>query len=139
MKRLLMIVIATLGFGITTAANATTITYTAVLNGASESAPNDSLGTGLATAYFDDVANTLSLNVTFSGLSDGTTASHIHCCTALADAGTAGVATRVPNFLGFPTDVLAGSYSTVLDLAMTSSYNPAFITANVNIEGARSV
>jgi len=88
-------------------------TLSGTLNGANESPSNASPGIGFTTVIYDSTAHTLSVNVTFSGLTGPTTASHIHCCTATAGTGTAGVATTTPTFAGFPT-----------------SYNPAFITAN---------
>jgi hypothetical protein len=68
--------------------------------------------------------------VTFSGLSSGTTASHIHAATAMPGTGTAGVATQVPTFTGFPLGVTSGSYDHTFDLTLDSSYNPAFESAN---------
>src|SRR6516162_5415276 len=113
------------------AAHATIMTYAASLTGPGESPPNTSPGTGSATVITDDVANTLSvINVTFQGLEGTTTASHIHCCTASPFTGTAGVATMVPTFANLPLGVTSGDFSQVLDLTMTSAYNPAFVTAN---------
>jgi CHRD domain/PEP-CTERM motif len=111
-------------------ASATVFQYEAILNGPSESPPNTSPGTGLALVNFDNVANTLTVDVTFSGLEAGTTASHIHAPTASPGTGTAGVATTLPYFPNFPIGVMSGSYSNVLDLTSTASYNPAYITAN---------
>jgi len=109
-------------------ADATTITYTAVLNGAAENPVNGSPGTGTTTVVVDDVLNTLEVTVNFTGLLGLTTASHIHCC-ALAPA-TALVATTTPTFLGFPLMVTSGFYNSILDLTAASSYNPAFVTAH---------
>ena len=67
--------------------------------------------------------------MTFGGLLSPTTAAHIHCCQPLGT--NAIVATTTPTFPGFPLGVTAGGYiSPVFDLTMTSSYNPAFITAH---------
>lgn len=107
---------------------ATTITYEAKLTGSNEFPPNASPGTGTAIVVIDDVAETLNIQITFSGLTGNTTASHIHCCTASPNTGTAGVATTVPTFLGFPIGVTSGSYSNTLDLTLASSYNPIFVT-----------
>src|SRR5688572_22118433 len=60
----------------------------------------------------------------------GVTASHIHAATAVPGVGTAGVATTVPTFTGFPSGVTAGDYDRVFDMTLASSYNPAYITAN---------
>jgi len=109
---------------------ATVIHYQAFLDGPSESPPNGSAGTGFATVDYDNLAHTLAVHVTFSGLSGTTTASHIHSATTLPGQGTAGVATTTPTFAGFPLGVTAGTYDNVLDLTQASSYNPAFVSAN---------
>jgi CHRD domain-containing protein/PEP-CTERM motif-containing protein len=107
------------------------ITYTVVMSGPAESPPNASPGTGSALIIIDSTANTLNIaSETFSGLTSGTTASHIHCCTAVAGAGTVGVATQVPTFSGFPLGVTSGSYSMLFDMTQASTWNPAFITAS---------
>jgi hypothetical protein len=110
--------------------HATVSIYSVVLNGASESPVNASPGTGTATVTIDDVLNTLSLSVSFSGLTGNTTAAHIHCCTAVAGTATAGVATTTPTFAGFPLGVTSGSYSVTLDETLAGSWNAAYITAN---------
>lgn len=130
MKRLLISVITALGFFMAHGAHAGVVTYTAVLNGASEATPNASPATGFATVVFDDVAHTMSLNVTFSGLTGETTAAHIHCCTAVAGEGTAGVTTMTPSFLGFPLGVTSGNYIHTFDLTQAGSFNAMFITNN---------
>jgi CHRD domain/PEP-CTERM motif len=100
------------------------------LDGPSEFPANASPGTGFATVNFDDSANTLFVDLVFSGLLGTTTASHIHAATAVPGAGAAGVATTTPTFPGFPLGVTSGSYTVTLDLTSASSYNPAYITAN---------
>ena len=85
-------------------------------------------GTGNATVTTDDVANTLAVDVTFSGLLAGTTASHIHCC--VAPPGATGVATTVPTFPHLPLGVTSGTFHELLDLTSLSSYNPVFVAAN---------
>src|SRR5207302_9751891 len=89
----------------TATASATSFTYQANLNGASESPSTNSPGTGSALVTFDDGAHTLHVNVFFSGLTSGTTAAHIHCCTTSSGTGNAGVATQTPTFTGFPLGV----------------------------------
>jgi hypothetical protein len=111
-------------------ASASIFVFKATLDGASEAPPNASTGTGTAKLLWDDVAQTMSLDMTFSGLTAPTTASHIHAATDEPGAGTAGVATQVPSFVGFPLGVTAGSYSHVFDLTDLATYNPAFVTAN---------
>ncbi len=93
-------------------ARANTITYQAILSGPAESPPNASPGTGLGIITIDDVANTMRVQVTFADLvttGTGTTASHIHCCTAAPGIGTAIVATQTPTFTGFPLGVRSGT------------------------------
>jgi hypothetical protein len=124
------LLVAAVILGLTGSAYSAPITYTAILNGVNESPANASPGTGFATVIFDAVANTMNVNVSFSGLTAGTTASHIHCCTAAPGAGTAGVATQTPTFTLFPLGVTSGTYDHLFDMTLASSYNPAFVTAN---------
>src|SRR6476659_2659972 len=101
------------------------------MDGPSE--PTTSPGTGYGTALYDDIAHTLTLDCTFSGLvttGTGTTASHIHAATSLPFQGTAGVATTTPSFAGFPLGVRAGTFHSVLDLTQSSSWNPSYVSAN---------
>jgi hypothetical protein len=119
---------AILGFA--QGAHAVPIVYTANLTGPGESPPNTSPGTGFAEVDFDIAAHTMRVDVTFSGLQGTTTASHIHSATALPGAGTAGVATQVPSFVGFPLGVTSGTYDHTFDTSLASTYNPAFVTAN---------
>ena len=112
-------------------ANAIPITFTATLAGANEVPAVPSPGTGLATVILDATAQTLQVNVTFSGLTSNTVAAHIHCCQPLGT--NAGVATTVPAFPGFPIEPLNGvtseTYSSqVFDLTQSLIYNPAFVT-----------
>ncbi|HPM24117.1 MAG TPA: CHRD domain-containing protein [Phycisphaerae bacterium] len=115
---------------IATAASAAPIYYQAVLSGPAESPPNASPGTGLALVDIDVVAHTLHVNVEFAGLLGNSTAAHIHAPTAVPGTGTAGVATMLPTFLGFPAGVTAGTYDATFDTSLTSTYNAAFVTAN---------
>jgi hypothetical protein len=117
---------------------AATFTFTVNLSGPNEAPPNASPGTGTALIVFDNVAHTLFLDVAFSGLVAGTSASHIHCCTAVPGTGTAGVATQLPSFVGFPLGVTAGTFSNTLNLTQASSYNPAFVTASGGIAAAEA-
>jgi CHRD domain len=104
--------------------------YYANLDGASESPANASPGTGFTTVIIDTVAHTLHVQVTFSDLTAGTTASHIHAATAVPGAGTAGVATTTPTFTGFPLGVTSGTYDHTFDLTNPGSWNPNFINNN---------
>ena len=113
-------------------AAAQTIQYAATMNGLSESPSNLSPGVGFGTFTLTD-NRFLAMNVTFSGLTGTTTASHIHCCTALPFAGTAGVATELPSFDGFPLGVTGGTFVRTIDLSLASTYNPAFLNNATNM------
>ena len=102
--------------------------FTASLKGSDERPPAATPGTGFGVVTIDDVANTMRVEVDFSGLLGTTVASHIHCCAPLHT--NAGVATTVPTFPGFPLGVTAGSYDQTFDMTLASSYNPAFVTAH---------
>jgi hypothetical protein len=116
--------------GIPATSRASIIVYVAHLTGPNESPPNASTGTGDAEVDFDIVAHTMHVHATFSGLLGKTTASHIHAATALPGTGTAGVATTVPSFPGFPLGVTSGTFDNTFNTLDAASYNPAFVTAN---------
>src|ERR1035438_1981148 len=104
--------------------------FSAALSGPNESPANASLGPGVAVVTYEGTTIMLQVQVTFSGLTGSTTASHIHAATPTPGTGTAGVATTTPTFAGFPLGVTSGSYFNILDLTLLSSYNPAYVTAN---------
>jgi len=128
MKRLLLLVAIALLYA--PVARATPIVLAAVLSGLNEIPAVATPATGLATVTLDPVAQTLQLNVTFSGLTSPDVAAHIHCCLPSPFAPmNVGVATTVPAFPGFPLGVTAGTYtSPIFDLTQPLIYNPAFIT-----------
>ncbi|MBS0347538.1 MAG: CHRD domain-containing protein [Proteobacteria bacterium] len=105
-------------------AGAEVLSYSAFLSGAAEATPNASPATGKAMIAVDTVLHTMQVDVVFAGLLGPTTAAHIHCCTL----PTAGVATSLPTFTGFPSGVTSGSYSHLFDLTLASSWNPVFVT-----------
>jgi hypothetical protein len=124
------------------AAHADVVNLFANLNGANDSTP--SLGTGSVQVVLNTTAQTLQLNVTFSGLTSPDNAAHIHCCAPLGT--NVGVATTVPTFgaLGpnpeFPLGVTSGTYDQTFDLSDSRFYNPAFVTANGGtVAGAEAV
>jgi len=110
-------------------AKADVFEYQAFLDGPSEPS-SASLGTGSASVAYDDAAHTLSLNVTFTGLTGTTTAAHIHGPTAVPGTATAGVITQTPTFSGFPLGVTSGSYTATFNLTQAGSWNTAYINAN---------
>ena len=110
-------------------ADASQITLSGILSAANENPSNPSLATGSVTAIVDNVALTINLSVSFSGLTGGDVAAHIHCC--VAQGGNAGVATAVPVLPGFPMGVTSGTFNNQLfSLLDPTFYNPAFITSN---------
>lgn len=104
--------------------------YWVSLSGPAEVPVNNSPGIGKGLVTIDVAANTMRVQVTFSGLLAGVTASHIHAPTAVAGAGTAGVATTTPTFTGFPSGVTFGTYDQTFNMLLASSYNPSFVTNN---------
>lgn len=115
---------------LTSVSQASLIQYFANLDGVSESPPNASPATGFVNVDYDNVAHTLHIHAEFSGLLGTTTASHIHAPTSLPGTGTASVATTVPSFAGFPLGVTSGTFDNTLDLTLSSSWNPTFVSNN---------
>ena len=103
--------------------------WIAQLSGAAEEPPNASPGIGTMRFTLVD-ATTLRIYGSFSGLLSPTVAAHIHCCTADALAGTAGVATTTPTFATFPNGVQSGSFDYLMDLENATSFRPAFLAAS---------
>jgi CHRD domain len=133
MKLKCLLILSPVAAALMLVANATAVPveYVATLSGAKEVPPNASPGTGSVTAIFDFAAHTLDLHVTFSGLTSPTVAAHIHAPTTFAFTGTAGVATQVPSFVGFPLGVTSGTYDPpTFNTLDPSFYNPTFITNN---------
>ena len=73
----------------------------------------------------DPTAETIQVNVTFSGLGTPATAAHINCCLAFPfQSVSVGVATTVPAYLGFPLGGTSGDYhSAVLSLLDPATYS----------------
>lgn len=114
-----------------------TIVYTTSLSGPNENPPIASPGIGVAAVTVDTTAHTLRVQEAFTGLTTGTTASHIHCCVT-TPTGTAGVATMTPTFSGLPLGVTSGSMDQTFDTLATSTYNAPFVTANGGTAGAEA-
>ena len=137
MKRSLLIAVILLYASV---AGAAPITLGAFLSPLNEIPPTASSATGLAVVTLDPVAQTLQLNVTFTGLTSNDVAAHIHCCLASPfQQANVGVATTVPAFPGFPLGVTSGTYtSPVFDLTQPLIYNPAFVTAQGGLSQAEA-
>ena len=104
--------------------------YWVSLSGPAEVPANNSPGTGKAMVTIDVAANTMRVQANFSGLLAGVTACHIHAPTAVAFTGTAGVATTLPTFAGFPSGVTFGTYDQTFNMLLATSYNPSYVTNN---------
>jgi len=102
--------------------------YSATLTGAQEATPNASPAVGAAIVTFDVTSHTLTVGTVFTDLLGTVTAAHIHCC--VAPPGTAGVATMVPTFTGFPSGVTEGTYLMSFDTSLASTWNATFIANN---------
>jgi hypothetical protein len=129
---LVLVLLATLILPLAVA-EAVSITFVTDLSGANEIPVVLSSGTGHVTAVLDTIAQTLLLNVTFSGLTSPDVAAHIHCC--VPQPGNTGVATTLPAFPGFPLNVTFGSYSQVLDLTSAGFYNTSLPNGFVATHG----
>jgi CHRD domain len=106
----------------------TVIVFTAALNGGNQNPPLAVAGTGMTKVTWNTLTNQMTVDISFSGLTTGTTAAHIHCC--VNPPGNTGVATTTPTFPGFPLGVTSGTYSRTFDMTAASSYNSAFVTAH---------
>lgn len=105
--------------------------FNGTLTSAAEGDPtNTSVGTGTVKITLDDHDFTMRIETSFSGLTGTTTAAHIHCCTASANSGSAGVATTLPSFPDFPAGVTSGDYDRTFDMTEATSWNTAFVNAN---------
>jgi CHRD domain/PEP-CTERM motif len=85
-------------------------------------------GSGTVQLTWDSVERTLAIDANWAGLSGMTTVAHIHCCTAAAGTGTAGVAVTPGTLPDFPAGTTSGSYDVVLDMTSAATYTGAFLT-----------
>jgi CHRD domain/PEP-CTERM motif len=99
--------------------------------------------TGSGTLYmeYEEETNTLAITTTFAGLSGNTTVAHIHCCTAAANMGNAGVALAGGaggSLISFPVGVKGATYNQNFDLGLNSVYGLTFFNNNgATANGAR--
>ena len=109
-----------------------TILYNVTLSGTESVPANASTAFGSATVTVDDVANTVGVILSFSGLNGGNaSAAHIHCCVATNANGPV-----VIPFTGFPA-ATSGTYSNTF--TSVSAANIAGIEAGlayINIHDA---
>lgn len=105
MKIALSLIAAALA-GASTPASAAIFIFNGTLSGANSVPANASTATGSYAATLDDIANTLAITLTFTGLTGGNaTAAHIHCCVAASANGPV-----VIPFTGFPA-ATSGTYT----------------------------
>lgn len=117
---------ATLALGATAAS-----AHSVLFKGSFAAEAAGATGTGTLSLEYDDDGHTLLINATWSGLSGTTTNAHIHCCTAAANTGTAGVALAQSGMLpDFPLGVTSGSYNRIIDLTQANQYSATFLTAS---------
>jgi hypothetical protein len=94
-----------------TSAGATSYTISASADGAQETPPVITLGTGTLTGTYDDVTNSLIWSGTFTGLNSGTTTAHFHG-PAAPGVGPAGVQVGMTGGANiFPLGVTSGAFS----------------------------
>jgi hypothetical protein len=104
------------------AAQSAILIYAAGMNGATEVPPNLSTASGFTRVTVDDTANTLQVDLTYTGLTGGpAAAAHIHCCAAPGTNVTVAV-----GFPGFPSTT-SGSYNHLFDLLDPSIYTLTFL------------
>ena len=102
--------------------------FAGALSGLNEVAPNASPGSGFTTVTMDLDLITMRIQSSFTGLTGTVTASHIHVGGGPGTNG--GVASQLPSFSGFPLGVTSGNYDQTFDMALSSSYNPSYISNN---------
>jgi hypothetical protein len=104
------------------AANAATV-YTGTLSGSQETTPNASTATGFGQAWLSDDMLTLTVSLSWTGLSAPAAAGHIHCCAFLGANGPVAIDLE-------PNAVVTGTADGVFDLTLTSSFAPGFLNLN---------
>jgi hypothetical protein len=113
MHRLTVLVAALAALLLATSAGATQFTINVTLDGAQEG--NASPATGSATLILDDVANTLDVNLSYSGLTTPLTNAHIHCCSLPPVAAVV----IIPFVPPMTTGATAGTFANVFALTPT--------------------
>ena len=100
-------------------AGATTYSITSSIDGAQETPPVITLGTGTMTGTYDDVTNVLTWSGSFTGLNSNSTNAHFHGPAAVG-AGPAGVLVAMTGGTNvFPLGVTSGSFSGSATLTAT--------------------
>ena len=108
--------------------DAAVLTWNATLSGAQEIPANVSTATGSGTVQYDTVANTLAIDVDWSGLTGDGIQAHIHCC-VVTPPGNVGIALDLW-LLSDPSRPPTGTYSAFYDLDVDNPFRATFVTAN---------
>jgi hypothetical protein len=127
LMRALTLALALAASAVAGQAAAATYVFNAYLNGANEAPPNASPAVGFSELFLDTDLHTMRVMAWFEDLIGTTTAAHVHGPTAVAETGTAPVATELPSFTGFPLGVTAGTYDHTFDTSLAATWNPAFL------------
>ena len=123
---------------------ATQFTYSFHEDGPSESPAQTTNGTGDGTIIYDNVAHTLAVSITFSGLTGTVTQTHFHAPTTISGlpgpgqtaddaahaAGTSSIAIGNPSLPNFPLNGTSGTYNQTLDLTQQGTYNTTYFNGN---------
>lgn len=108
-------------------ASATSYSQTVNLDGTQAGTP--STGTGTALLTWDDVALTLFINMSYSGLTSAVTNAHIHCCAV--PPGSAGVI--IPFVPPMTTGATSGTFVNTFNLDSTQFAQSISGQAYINI------
>jgi CHRD domain/PEP-CTERM motif len=104
-------------------------TFTSILSGRSEIPnPNNSAGTGVATAAFFNSNNSIRLTGSFQNLSGLSLLGHLHCCSTRTANGAQAI--DFSENPGFQLGVSSGSFDLTYDLLDAATYTAAFLTAS---------
>jgi hypothetical protein len=113
MKHLAGVVAVSSVLALSVSAGATSFTVNVTLDGAQEGTVTPA--TGSATLILDDVANTLNVSLTWSGLLFPTSNAHIHCCSQPPVPSPV----IIPFVPPFPLGVTSGSFDQLFNLTPT--------------------
>jgi CHRD domain/PEP-CTERM motif len=104
-------------------------TFTSTLSGLSEiPAPNNSAGTGVATAAFFNANNSIRLTGSFQNLTGLSLLGHLHCCSTPSATGAQAI--DFSENPGFQLGVRSGSFDLIYDLLDATTYTAAFLAAS---------
>jgi hypothetical protein len=104
-------------------------TFTSRLSGLSEvPTPNNSAGSGVATAAFFNANNSIRLTGSFRNLTGLSLLGHLHCCASTTANGAQAI--DFSENPGFELGVRNGSFDLTYDLLDATTYTAAFLAAS---------